>query len=98
MKVLAAPLFFPIFISECMVNPLSSAMKHLILVRSGEPGGRPGRGWRNPVDYDLFEDSYIPRFEKCGRIIREKIGTASVHIVCSAVHVGQQTAQIIQSR
>src|SRR3989338_2325843 len=81
---------------ENKIKPSPSVMNYLILVRSGEPGGRPGKRWRNPVDYDFVEDSYIPRFEKLGTIIREKIGPASVHIACSAVGVGQQTAEIIR--
>ncbi len=77
-----------------------SRLKYLFLVRSGEPGGRPGKGgWRNPVDYDLVEDRYEPHFEKLGSIIREKISPVSpVHIACSTVGVGQQTAYIIQSQ
>ena len=84
---------------ELVAKNNDSRMKYLFLVRSGEPGGRPGKGWRNPIDYDLVEESYVPRFEKLGTIIREKIGSAfPIHIACSSVGVGQQTAQIIQSQ
>lgn len=79
--------------------PLNSMLKYLIVVRSGEPGYHHHHGRNHTLSYDNLENSYPARFQELGDMIRDRIsGSSRIHIACSAVGVGQETAHILRSQ